>query len=153
MTERILTAEEVHLIRDCMVKLSAYHDSVTTHPDFHFRPTYVDNVLEKMAENIPEGKTKVKVLEDDGAVAGFASISLNTENSKGHLSWLFLEEACRGKGYGGKLIDWAMEEFHALKLETIDINCVCGNPAMELYKKYGFSPRVVTLTKCETYGE
>ena len=135
-----------------MVKLCAYHESVKTHPDFHFRPTYVDEVLAKMSENIPEGRTKVKVLEDDEKVIGFASVSLNTEKSKGHLSWLFLEEAYRGKGFGGKLIDWAMEEFHALKLETVEINCVCGNPAEALYRKYGFAPRIVTLTKCEKYN-
>lgn len=148
MEERLLQPEELHLLKDGMKKLSAYHNMVKTHPDFEFRPIYVDVALERLAEAIPEGRAKVKVLEDSGQVVGFMVVDLDEESRKGVLNWVFLEEAYRGQGYGGRLMDWAMEEFEAIHAEQIDLNVVCGNPAVGLYEKYGFAPRTIQMTKC-----
>ena len=148
MEERLLRPEEMHLLKDGMIKLSAYHNTVKTHPDFEFRPIYVDAALERLASAIPEGTAKVKVLEDDGRIIGFMVIDLDAENRKGVLNWVFVEEAYRGQGYGGRLMDWAMEEFSAIHAEQIDLNVVCGNPAVGLYEKYGFAPRTIQMTKC-----
>ena len=148
MKERLLPPEEVHRLKDGMKKLSAYHNMVKTHPDFEFRPIYVDAALERLANAIPEGTAKVKVLEDDGQVVGFMVIDLDAEKRTGVLNWVFLEEAYRGQGYGGRLMDWAMEEFHAIHAEQIELSVVCGNPAVGLYEKYGFQPRIIRMTKC-----
>lgn len=151
MKERLLQPEELHLLRDGMKKLSAYHNTVKTHPDFEFRPIYVDVVLDRLAAAIPAGGAKVRVLEDGGQVVGFMVIDLDGENRKGVLNWVFLEEGYRGKGHGGRLMDWAMEEFRTIRAEQIDLNVVCGNPAIGLYEKYGFAPRMIQMTRCDKY--
>ena len=143
MEERLLQPEELHLLKDGLKKLSAYHNTVKTHPDFEFRPIYVDVALKRLGEAIPEGDAKVKVLEEDGTVIGFMVIDLDAENRKGILNWVFVEEPYRGQGYGGKLMDWAMEEFSAIHAEQVDLNVICGNPAIGLYEKYGFLPRTI----------
>ena len=148
MEERLLQPEELHLLKDGMKKLSAYHNTVKTHPDFEFRPIYVDVALERLRKAIPMGNAKVKVLEEGGQVIGFMVIDLDGENRKGVLNWVFVEETYRGQGYGGRLMDWAMEEFEAIQAEQIDLNVVCGNPAVGLYEKYGFAPRTIQMTKC-----
>ncbi len=152
MEERLLQPEELHRLRDGMKKLSAYHNTVKAHPDFQFRPIYVDAILERLAVAIPEGSAKVRVVEDDGEILGFMVIDLDREDRKGVLNWVFVEEACRGKGWGGKLMDWAMAEFRAIRAEQIDLNVVCGNPAVTLYEKYGFAPRAIQMTRCDHYG-
>lgn len=149
MKERLLGPEEVHLLRDGMIKLSAYHNTVKTHPDFEYRPIYLDAALERLAAAIPEGGVKVMVLEEDGRVIGFMVIDLDAEGRKGVLNWVFVEEAYRGKGCGGRLMDWAMAEFEAIRATQIDLNVVCGNPAVGLYEKYGFVPRTVLMTRCD----
>ena len=148
MEERLLQPEELYLLKDGMKKLSAYHNSVKTHPDFEFRPIYVDIALERLGEAIPKGNAKVKVLEDGGQAIGFMVIDLDKESRKGVLNWVFVEASYRGQGCGGRLMDWAMEEFRAIHAEQIDLNVVCGNPAVGLYEKYGFLPRTVQMTKC-----
>ena len=151
MEERLLQPKELYLLKDGMKKLSAYHNTVKTHPDFEFRPIYVDAALERLASAIPTGDAKVRVLEEDGQVVGFIVIDLDRESRKGVLNWVFVEEAYRGQGYGGRLMDWAMEEFEAIQAEQIDLNVVCGNPAIGLYEKYGFAPRTVQMTRCDKY--
>ena len=148
MEERLLRPEEMHLLKDGMVKLSAYHNMVKTHPDFEYRPIYVDMAIARLAEAVPNGTAKVKVLEDGGRVVGFMVIDLDKESRKGVLNWVFVEEAYRGQGHGGRLMDWAMAEFDAIHAEQIDLNVVCGNPAVGLYEKYGFAPRTIQMTKC-----
>ena len=151
MKERLLRPDELHLVRESMMKLSAYHNTVKTHPDFEFRGVYVDTTLERLAEAIPKGESKVKVLEKDGEVIGFVVVELNEEARRGFLGWIFIEEAYRGQGYGGRFMDWAMEEFKAIRAEQIDITVICGNPAIGLYEKYGFSPRTIQMTRCDKY--
>ena len=148
MEERLLRPEEMHLLKDGMVKLSAYHNTVKSHPDFEYRPIYVDAAIERLAEATANGNAKVMVLEEDGRIIGFMVIDLDAENRKGVLNWVFVEEAYRGQGHGGRLMDWAMKEFSAIHAEQIDLNVVCGNPAVGLYEKYGFAPRTIQMTKC-----
>lgn len=151
MKERLLRPDELHLVRESMKKLSAYHNTVKTHPDFEFRGIYVDITLERLAEAIPKGNSKVKVLEKDGEIIGFAVVELNEETRRGILGWIFVEEPYRGQGNGGRFMDWAMEEFRAISAEQIDISVVCGNPAIGLYEKYGFAPRMIQMTRCDKY--
>ena len=148
MEERLLRPEEMHLLKDGMIKLSAYHNTVKTHPDFEYRPIYVDAATNRLAEAVADGSAKVMVLEEDGQIIGFMVIDLDAENRKGVLNWVFVEESYRGRGYGCRLMDWAMAEFDAIHTEQIDLNVVCGNPAAGLYEKYGFAPRTIQMTKC-----
>ena len=148
MKERLLQPEEMHLLKDGMVKLSAYHNMVKTHPDFEYRPIYVDAATNRLEEAVADGSAKVMVLEEDSQMIGFMVIDLDIANRKGVLNWVFVEEDHRGRGYGGRLMDWAMAEFDAIHAEQIDLNVVCGNPAVGLYEKYGFSPRTIQMTKC-----
>ena len=151
MRERLLRPEELDLVRESMQKLSAYHNTVKTHPSFEFRGIYIDITLERLAEAIPKGESKVKVLEKDGEIIGFAVIELNAETRRGILGWIFVEEPYRGQGHGGRFMDWAMEEFRAIRAEQIDLTVVCGNHAIGLYEKYGFAPRTIQMTRCEKY--
>ena len=151
MKERLLRPDELHLVRESMMKLSAYHNTVKTHQDFEFRGVYVDTTLERLAEAIPKGESKVKVLEKDGEVIGFVVVELNEEARRGFLGWIFIEEAYRGQGHGGRFMDWAMEEFKVIRAEQIDITVICGNPAIGLYEKYGFAPRTIQMTRCDKY--
>lgn len=148
MKERLLQPEEMHLLRDGMIKLSAYHNTVKTHPDFEYRPIYVDAATERLAAAVSNGRAKVMALEDGGSIVGFMVIDLDPEDRKGILNWVFVEEAYRGQGYGGRLMDWAMAEFEAIQATQIDLNVVCGNPAAGLYEKYGFAPRMIQMTRC-----
>ena len=44
----------------------------------------------------------------------------------------------RGRGYGGMLMDWAMEHFSQKEIPQVEVRVVAGNEAIHLYEKYGF---------------
>ena len=54
----------------------------------------------------------------------------------------------RGHGYGGVLMDWAMETFRALGVSRIEVKVVDGNAAaLRLYEEYGFKMNAHILVR------
>lgn len=92
--------------------------------------------LDEDAARDPNG---IFVAEIDGRVVGFISTRQDREAGIGHIPNLSLEPDCRGKGFGRKLIEFALQHFrdagltHA-KIETLEQNAI-GN---HLYTSLGF---------------
>ena len=81
----------------------------------------------------------VFVLEIDGRIAGFITTWQDHEAGIGHIPNLALAPEYRGKGYGRRLIEYALDHFrrHGLthaKIETLVQNAV----GRHLYKSCGF---------------
>ena len=89
------------------------------------------------------------IFEDGGETAGYAMVakSFSTEFGK-RCIWiedLYIKEGCRGRGIGGAFMSYITEKYRdsIFRLEVEDDNL----PALELYKKYGFTTLPYTEMK------
>lgn len=85
---------------------------------------------EKIAADIEAGK--VYVIEQDGVIAGTVTIDGND------IARLFVEPSKQGKGYGGKLLDFA-ENMIFGHSETIRLDS--SLPAKSIYIKRGYKEK------------
>lgn len=133
---RELQASEVDLLRESVEALSAYHNAVSRHFAGAYPARPCEQTLAAFTASLAAGESRIAVIEDGGAVAGFCKIDLHSTDGK--LDYLFVAAAHRGKGCGGTLMDWAMATFAAHGASRIEVKVVDGNPAVGLYEKYGF---------------
>ncbi|MBD5146170.1 MAG: GNAT family N-acetyltransferase [Ruminococcus sp.] len=85
---------------------------------------------EKIASDIEAGK--VYVIEQDGVIAGTVTIDGND------IARLFVEPSKQGKGYGGKLLDFAENMIFGYS-ETIRLDS--SLPAKSIYIKRGYKEK------------
>ena len=81
--------------------------------------------------------------EDDGTLTGFYCYSLNSENKEGMLKFVMISPDKRGKGYGRKMIEDAVEyAFENTAAKSIQLNVFTENTsAVKCYESVGFKAR------------
>lgn len=95
--------------------------------------------LESLSEQFDQDVHFLLAEKEEQAVA-FASYSLNESNPavyKIHKLYILPQE--QGQGTGKKLLNYIREEIIARAGEIMELNVNRANPALEFYKKYGFS--------------
>lgn len=116
-------------------------------------PTYSD-ILEKdqislMLEEMYSEKALIMQMnagihflltESDGKTTGFAAYSLTDEISKIYkIHKIYLLPSEQGKGTGRKLIEYIASVTANEGAKTLELNVNRSNPALNFYKKLGFS--------------
>lgn len=56
----------------------------------------------------------------------------------GKLDYLVIMKEYRGRGFGKRLMDWAIRMFAEHEIQQIEVKVVDGNETIHLYEKYGF---------------
>ena len=90
---------------------------------------------------------------DDGALLGYAKIGLNCgfpDHTRGgrvmELKQLYAAPEATGKGIGGALMDWAMDQFAARGADEAQLSVYAHNEgAHRFYRRYGFE-KVADIT-------
>ena len=89
-------------------------------------------------------KRPLWVMEIDGKIAGWLSF----QSFYGRLAYdgtveisIYLDEYHRGKGLGGKLLEFAIENCERYNIKVL-LGFIFGHniPSMKLFEKYGFRP-------------
>lgn len=79
------------------------------------------------------------VLEDDGRTIGFISTWCDQEAGIGHIPNLVLDAEYRGRGWGRRLIEHALDHFRRQGLTHARIETLAQNEVgRKLYESYGF---------------
>jgi len=143
---REITADEVEKVKDCVIALGAYHNQVSTYFKGAYPRRPYEKTLESFRQQIEDGISRIAVIELDGKAAGFCKI--DRKDGQGKVDYLMVLEACRGRGFGRELMDWAMKVFAEEKISLIEVKVVEGNPAIHLYEKYGFRVNAQLMWKC-----
>jgi len=94
------------------------------------------NSIEKFDEN----NNNQLVLEVDGKVVGFANFGKTDDEEYencGEIFALYIIGEYKGKGYGRKLVNEAINELKKLGYNKMIIACLKGNPTNEFYKHIG----------------
>ena len=140
---REITAEEAPKLLMCLEELSAYHNSVAINFQGIYPVRPYDKTLANFADALNTHTSRIAVAESGGVITGFCKIDLAAPNGK--LDYLIVLNKYRGKGYGKKLMDWAMSAFKTCGITNIEVKVICGNHAQQLYEQYGFKPQAQIL--------
>ncbi|MBR4961615.1 MAG: GNAT family N-acetyltransferase [Clostridia bacterium] len=143
----MLTAEQVQLLQEPLLTLGEYHNRTAENREYVYPTQPVSDTLETIAAGIRSGKMQVRTAWCGEVLAGFCIIGTDSGARVGELKYLYADEAFRGHGLGGALTDWAMETLGKAGMERVDLRVVLGNPAVGFYEKYGFSPRILVMSK------
>ena len=142
---REITENEVGGLRECLEALAAHHNRVSV----HFKGAYPNRpyevTLSGFAGALARGEACIAVAEEAGAVVGFCKVDLAGESGK--LDYLAVLPACRGRGYGKALMDWAMGVLKENGVRRVEVKVVDGNDAIHLYERYGFQMNAHILVR------
>lgn len=140
---REIDASEVDKLRDCLVLLADYHNSVSV----NFKGTYpsrpVDKTLSMFETALINQSSRIAVIEEESEIIAFSKTDFDGKNGK--LDYLFVKENHRGKGHGTALMSRAMSTFREAGVSHIEVKVVDGNPAIHLYEKFGFRINALIL--------
>ncbi len=143
---REINPEEVYMLKECLVSLAEVHNRVSTNFRGRYPKEPFDETINRFTADLSKGTSSIAVIEDDDKVIGFCKINYGL--AVGVLEYLVVVEDCRGKGYGARLMDWAINKFDELGIRNIDVKVVDGNEAITLYEKYGFKMNAHILRLC-----
>ncbi len=115
-----------------------------------------DNFREALRKNALEWKSCPYVVTEDGKrPTGFLACNVNREEHYAFLSFLILDPAIRGKGYGIRMVESIAEalfeedDISALRLNVFDVN----EAAVRCYQRAGFLEESRTLNAFTFRGE
>ena len=122
-----------------------------------------ENLTTFLTENLSEPAIAAEVVNpdrvyrlaegDDGALLGYAKIGLTCgfpDHARGsrvmELKQLYTAPEATGKGIGGALMDWAMDQFAARAADEAQLSVYAHNEgAHRFYRRYGFD-KVADIT-------
>lgn len=121
----------------------------------YFCPTSEAEHLEVIQKMMKDAKAIVLKAVYDGKVCGFACLYLQDTPRKGFvhskIGYIYnfgVDEACRGRGIGTKLLTATEEYLRQKGVEAVDLNVFCFNRrALSFYKKCGYDEIDVNLRK------
>lgn len=136
MEMRELTAAEVPALIGCLEALADHHNQVSVHFPGSYPTHPYEVTLADFARALEQGTSRIAVAEAEGGIVGFCKVNLG--DGSGKLDYLAVLPTFRGRGYGGALMDWAMETFRRGQVRRVEVKVVEGNDAIHLYERYGF---------------
>jgi ribosomal protein S18 acetylase RimI-like enzyme len=105
------------------------------------------------AADLADPDRTIMLAENEGALLGFAKISTVCgfpDHAQGtrtmELKQLYTAAAATGQGIGGKLMDWAMEQFARHGADEVQLSVYAENfDGHRFYRRYGFE-KVADIT-------
>jgi len=124
--EYIRPARQEDLVRIAEIEIFNYRLNfypIFQSDHYYFEELQVPKLMEKYKENLEQFW-----VYDDAVVKGFMQVEGK------QLKKLFVEPVLQGQSIGGKLLDYALKEFHVNHLWALEKNV----RAIAFYERYGF---------------
>lgn len=147
MSIREIDETEVYKLLTCIVQLSEHHNLVSINFNGFYPSKPFEDTLDTFHKSLQNGQSHIAVIENAKKVIGFCKVDIVHQNGK--LDYLVVLHEHRGKGYGKKLMDWAMDTFRKNNINHIEVRVVDGNDAIHFYEKHGFKMNAHILRYCE----
>ena len=133
---RQIAHDEVYRLEECLKALAEHHNEVSVNFRGSFPKKPFSETLAAFEKALADSSSKIAVIEDNGRIAGFCKTDL--VGTQGSIDYLIVLKEYRGSGYGGQLMDWAVDTLRTGGAAGIEIKVVDGNDAKAFYEKYGF---------------
>ena len=140
---REITPDEVRKLYECVRELSEYHNTVSVNFKGSFPSNPYEKTLEAFETALLRKESHIAVVEAENRIVGFCKVDITGD--KGKLDYLVVKKEFRGIGLGKELMDWAMQMFDLHAVHHIEVKVIDGNPATQLYEKYGFKVKAHIL--------
>lgn len=146
MESRILTADEMGVLRKHLDLLASYHNEVAEAFPGVYPIVPLDQALADSEEMVREGQARAEALfDDDGEVAGYCVV--HRHGDTGDVDWIYVREDMREQGWGRKLLENGLAYLKENGVKLVDLEVVRGNPAKDFYHELGFDVRLEVMTK------
>ena len=146
---KIIHENEVGLLLPCLEELAQHHNIVSTNFKGHYPRIPYEEVLRDFEQHVKAGKSRIAVVQEENNIIGFCKCDIEDNKKHGKLDYLAVLKSYRGNGYGGMLMNWAMDFFRRNEIEKIELRVVEGNETIHLYEKYGFKIASHVMWKTE----
>lgn len=143
-TIRVMNPDEVGKLKICIEELARYHNTVSTNFKGNYPRRPYDITLEAFREALENKSSMIAVMEEQEKVIGFCKVDF--QGSGGKLDYLVIMKEYRSRGFGKRLMDWAIQMFAEHEIQQIEVKVVDGNETIHLYEKYGFKMNAHILT-------
>jgi len=153
ITYREWTEADLPALREMV---AALHDTLRPY-DASYPPAreIIGAYFDYLAAEVRETEGTFLLAEEDGRPVGFLGLFglmapfTPDEDSAPYtfISDLYVAPACRGRGVGRALLAQAEARARALGAPRLELAAHAANPAMALYTRQGFQPRLVIMSK------
>lgn len=147
MSIREINQTELPKLLPCLEQLAEHHNQVSVNFKGCYPSKPLGETLIWFATDLQNQISHIAVVEEAESIVGFCKVDI--VKNYGKLDYLAVRKEHRGKGYGTKLMTWAMELFRENCISNIEVKVVDGNPAIHLYEKFGFRMNAHVLRYCE----
>jgi GNAT superfamily N-acetyltransferase len=144
---RVGGAESLDDIRPLWEKLRAHYAPLLSHfghemPPFIFEPRKQE-ILGKAAP----AKTRIELVSIVPQAVNIAyCVSTVSPGGRGEIDSMFVEEGCRGRGIGSKLVRHALAWMESAEASSKVVTIAYGSEeVLAFYKRFGFHPRTILL--------
>ncbi len=149
MELKLIDADNLYLMKPLLTALSEHNRNLCTYSDLPYANVPVETLLVFLGKNLDNGTGKIMGLFDnkkgsEEIAAGFAAIRY--ENGNGWLDDIFIYEEYRGRGYGRRLMQWALDSFKKENVQNVQIISLTGSAARPFSEKFGFRAKNEILT-------
>lgn len=141
---RALPRDEVAGVEPLMRRLADYHNKVAKSFSGVYPAAPIERQIDTAIKEVEDGHAVVEALYDGERMIGFGKAS--EEGGLGSIDLLYIDDAYRGKGCGGVMVDRLLAFLKEKDVRLVDISVVNGNPAKRLYSKHGFKARSETMS-------
>lgn len=127
-------------------RLNDHHVDCSTHFSRHFREGSFSEYKDYLIARSRGAEIRVEIALHPAAdlPAGFSVVW--AERTTGFIHSLFVEEAYRSRGIGGRLMERALAWLESQNAENRTVGVALGNDrAFSFYERFGFLPRLVFL--------
>lgn len=146
MKMRILSADEIGMLREHLRPLADYHNKIAETFAGIYPIVPLADALADTEKTVREGQARAEALFDEaGNIAGYCVAHFHGDTSD--IDWLYVREDLRGQGWGKKLLESALSYLKENGAELVDVELVKGNPAKKFYREIGFEVRMEIVTK------
>lgn len=133
---RELDHTEVYRLEECLRELAEHHNAVSAGFPGRFTKKPFRETLESFEADVGSGRSRIAVIDGGGKILGFCKT--DADGAEGKIDCLIVLKEARGKGYGERLMDWALNVLKQSGAARIEVKVVDGNSAERFYEKYGF---------------
>jgi ribosomal protein S18 acetylase RimI-like enzyme len=130
-------------------KLNALHAIVSPHFADSFRKGSFGMRKAHLLDKSKTAQLRVDIAQEHGSprLVGYCVSTVDTEGT-GEIDSLFVEENCRGRGIGGRLMQAALSWMNERGAKKKHLAVAFGNTAaLGFYERFGFYPRNIELVQ------
>ena len=129
---REIGSDEVQCLVPLITELAAHHNQVSANFKGFYPRRPFEETLRLFTKDLSGGLSRIAVIEVSDRPAAFCKLDIQPDQGK--IDYLVVDKKYRGKRYGERLMEWAMDVFREKAVSKVEVKVVDGNEAIRFYE-------------------